>query len=133
MRGRFLLLCLFTLNLAVLQNAQEFNGDTPSSELDKLVDSIGWSFLQGEYNKLGYKETKIDGEKQVDEVPTSIIILKIAGKIGRRMLEVDNALRKLKEAVEEDQLSSANVPQDCCVDGDYQESIRFRTQVKLVD
>eukprot|EP00105_Crassostrea_gigas_P020471 XP_011439263.1 PREDICTED: uncharacterized protein LOC105336600 [Crassostrea gigas] len=124
MRGRFLLLCLFTLNLAVLQNAQEFNGDTPSSELDKLVDSIGWSFLQGEYNKLGYKETKIDGEKQVDE---------IAGKIGRRMLEVDNALRKLKEAVEEDQLSSANVPQDCCVDGDYQESIRFRTQVKLVD
>nr|XP_034337034.1 VWFA and cache domain-containing protein 1 [Crassostrea gigas]XP_034337496.1 VWFA and cache domain-containing protein 1 [Crassostrea gigas]XP_034337917.1 VWFA and cache domain-containing protein 1 [Crassostrea gigas] len=120
MRGRFVLLCLFALNLAVLQNAQEFNGDTLSSELNKLADSIGWSFLQGEYNKLGYKETKIDGEKQVDE---------IAGKIGRRMIEVDNALKKLKEAVEEDQMSSADVPQDCCVDGDYQESIRFRTQV----
>lgn len=29
------------------------------------------------------------------------------------MIEVDNALKKLKEAVEKDQLSSAVVPQDC--------------------
>lgn len=57
-------------------------------------------------------------------------MLKIAGKIGGRMIEVDNALKKLKEAVEEDQLSSAVVPQDGCVDWEYQENNRFRTHVR---
>lgn len=57
-------------------------------------------------------------------------MLKIAGKIGERMIEVDIALKDLKEAVEEDKLSSAEVPQDCCVDGEYQENIRFRTHVR---
>lgn len=52
-------------------------------------------------------------------------MLKIAGKIVGRMIEVDNALKKLKEAVEKDQLSSVEVPQDCCVDWEYQENIRF--------
>lgn len=47
------------------------------------------------------------------------------------MIEVDNALKRLKEAVEEDQLSSIEAPQDCCVDGHYQENIRFRTQVRV--
>lgn len=47
-------------------------------------------------------------------------MLKIAGKIGGQMIEVDNALKKLKEAVEKDQMSSAVVPQDCCVDREYQ-------------
>lgn len=46
------------------------------------------------------------------------------------MVEVDIALKKLKEAVEEDQLSSANAPQDCCVDEEYQENLRFRTDVR---
>lgn len=58
------------------------------------------------------------------------MVLKIAGKIGGRMIKVDNALKKLKEAVEEDQLSSIEAPHDCCVDGNYQENIRFRTQVR---
>lgn len=57
------------------------------------------------------------------------MVLKIAGKIGRQMIEVDIALKKLKEVLEEDQLLSAEVPQDCCMDGEYQENIRFRTQV----
>lgn len=57
-------------------------------------------------------------------------MLKIAGKIGGRMIEVENALKKLKEAVEKDQLSSAEVPKDCCVDWEYQENIRFRTHVR---
>lgn len=58
-------------------------------------------------------------------------MFKIAEKIAGRMKEVDNALTKLKEAVEGDQLSSANVPQDCCVDGEYQENVRFRTHVRM--
>lgn len=58
-------------------------------------------------------------------------MLKIAAKIGGRMKEVDDALTNLKEAVEKDQLSSDNVPQDCCVDGEYQENVRFRTQVRI--
>lgn len=57
-------------------------------------------------------------------------MLKIAGKIGGRMIEVDNALKKLKEAVEKDQLSFAEFSQDCCVDLEYQENIRFRTHVR---
>lgn len=57
-------------------------------------------------------------------------IYKIAGKIGGRMIEVDNALKKLKEAVEEDQMSSDYVPQDCCVDGEYKGNLRFRTDVR---
>lgn len=56
-------------------------------------------------------------------------MFKIAKKIGGRMEEVDIALKRLKEAVVEDQLSFANVPQDCCVDGEYQENVRFRTHV----
>lgn len=57
-------------------------------------------------------------------------MLKIASKIGGRMIEVDTALKKLKEAVEKDQLSSAEFPQDCCVDWEYQENNRFRTHVR---
>lgn len=59
-------------------------------------------------------------------------MFKIAKKIGGRMEEVDIALKRLKEAVVEDQLSSANVPQDCCVDGEYQENVRFRTRVRIL-
>lgn len=59
-------------------------------------------------------------------------MFKIAKKIGGRMEEVDIALKRLKEAVVEDQLSSANVPQDCCVDGEYQENVRFRTHVRIL-
>uniref|UniRef100_A0A8W8MZX1 Uncharacterized protein n=1 Tax=Magallana gigas TaxID=29159 RepID=A0A8W8MZX1_MAGGI len=109
MRSGFLIVCLFLVNHANLKNAQDISGNTLSSELDKLADSIGWSFLQGEYKKLQYQETRTDGEKQVQEV-----------KIGGRMIEVDNALKKLKEAVKKDQLSSAVVPQDFCVDREYQ-------------
>lgn len=57
-------------------------------------------------------------------------IYKIAGKIGGRMIEVDSALKKLKEAVEEDQLSSIEAPQDCCMDGEYKGNLRFRTDVR---
>lgn len=59
------------------------------------------------------------------------MILKIAGKIGGRINEVDNALKKLKEVVELDQLSSANVPQGCCENREYQENVRFRTEVRI--
>ncbi|XP_065942394.1 VWFA and cache domain-containing protein 1 isoform X1 [Magallana gigas] len=120
MRTKFLMVCLFVVNHVVLQNAQEISGDILATELDKVADSMGYSFLQNEYNKLRYQDTRTDGKKQVRE---------IAGKIGGRMIEVNNALKKLKEAVEEDQLSSDYVPQDCCVDREYQENIRFRTKV----
>lgn len=59
------------------------------------------------------------------------MILKIAGKIGGRINEVDNALKKLKEVVELDQLSSVNVPQGCCENREYQENVRFRTEVRI--
>nr|XP_019926041.2 VWFA and cache domain-containing protein 1 isoform X1 [Crassostrea gigas] len=117
---RVLFVCLFVVNHVVVQIAQEIKGDNLARELDKVADSVGWSFLQNEYNNLRYRETNIDGRNRVRE---------IAGKIGGRMIEVDNALKRLKEAVEEDQLSSIEAPQDCCVDGNYQENIRFRTQV----
>ncbi|XP_034314932.2 VWFA and cache domain-containing protein 1 isoform X1 [Magallana gigas] len=120
MRVRYLLVCLLVVKHVVQQNAQEISGDILANELNKVADSVGWSFLQNEYNKMRYQETRLDGEKQVRE---------IAGKIGGRMIKVDNALKKLKEAVEEDQLSSIEAPQDCCVDRNYQENIRFRTQV----
>uniref|UniRef100_A0A8W8N3R2 VWFA domain-containing protein n=1 Tax=Magallana gigas TaxID=29159 RepID=A0A8W8N3R2_MAGGI len=120
MKVRYLLACLFVVKHVIPQNAQEINGDILARELNKVADSVGWSFLQNEYNKLRYLETKPDGEKLVNE---------IAKKIGGRMEEVDIALKRLKEAVVEDQLSSANVPQDCCVDGEYQENVRFRTHV----
>eukprot|EP00105_Crassostrea_gigas_P041892 XP_019926040.1 PREDICTED: uncharacterized protein LOC109619717 [Crassostrea gigas] len=123
MRTKFLMVCLFVVNHVVLQNAQEISGDILATELDKVADSMGYSFLQNEYNKLRYQDTRTDGKKQVRE---------IAGKIGGRMIEVNNALKKLKEAVEEDQLSSDYVPQDCCVDREYQENIRFRTKFILV-
>lgn len=117
---RVLLVCLFVMNHVVVQSGQEISGDILARELNKVADSVGWSFLQSKYSNLRYQEAKIDGQNHVRE---------IAGKIGRRMIEVDNALKKLKEAVEEDQLSSVNVPQDCCVDGEYQENLRFRTHV----
>uniref|UniRef100_K1QK79 VWFA and cache domain-containing protein 1 n=1 Tax=Magallana gigas TaxID=29159 RepID=K1QK79_MAGGI len=120
MKVLYLLTCLFVVKHVIPQNAQEINGDILARELNKVADSVGWSFLQNEYNKLRYLETKPDGEKLVKE---------IAKKIGGRMEEVDIALKRLKEAVVEDQLSSANVPQDCCVDGEYQENVRFRTHV----
>lgn len=119
----WLLVCLFVISDQVVlqsaQSAQDISGDILASELNKVADSVGWSFLQGEYNKLQYKESKADG---------NMLVREIAGKISGRMIEVDNALKKLKEAVEEDQLSS-EVPQDCCMDGDYQENVRFRTDV----
>lgn len=59
------------------------------------------------------------------------MILKIAGKIGGRINEVDNGLKTLKEVVELDQLSSANVPQGCCENREYQENVRFRTEVRI--
>ncbi|XP_065940278.1 VWFA and cache domain-containing protein 1 [Magallana gigas] len=120
MKVRYLLACLFVVKHVIPQNAQEINGDILARELNKVADSVGWSFLQNEYNKLRYLETKPNGDRLVKE---------IAKKIGGRMAEVDIALKRLKEAVVEDQLSSANVPQDCCVDGEYQENVRFRTHV----
>lgn len=120
MRVPYLFVCLFIVNQVVLTSAQDINAGILSDELNKVADSVGWSFLQGEYNKLQYKEKNIDG---------IMLVREIAGKIGGRMIEVDNALKKLKEAVEEDQLSSDYVPQDCCVDGEYKGNLRFRTDV----
>eukprot|EP00105_Crassostrea_gigas_P035327 XP_019919475.1 PREDICTED: VWFA and cache domain-containing protein 1 [Crassostrea gigas] len=120
MRVPYLSVCLFIVNQVVLTSAQEINAGILSDELNKVADSVGWSFLQGEYNKLQYKEKNIDG---------IMLVREIAGKIGGRMIEVNNALKKLKEAVEEDQLSSDYVPQDCCVDGEYKGNLRFRTDV----
>ncbi|XP_034328195.2 VWFA and cache domain-containing protein 1 isoform X2 [Magallana gigas] len=120
MRVPYLFVCLFIVNQVVLTSAQDINAGILSDELNKVADSVGWSFLQGEYNKLQYREKNIDG---------IMLVREIAGKIGGRMIEVDNALKKLKEAVEEDQLSSDYVPQDCCVDGEYKGNLRFRTDV----
>lgn len=59
----------------------------------------------------------------------TFMVLKISDKISGRMDDVAAALVDLKSAVESDQLSSAVVPQDCCVDGVYQENARLRTNV----
>ena len=45
------------------------------------------------------------------------------------MKDVATGLKELKTAVELDQLSSAVVPQDCCMDGVYTENVRFRANV----
>ena len=45
------------------------------------------------------------------------------------MKDVATGLKELKSAVELDQLSSAVVPQDCCMDGVYTENVRFRANV----
>ena len=57
-------------------------------------------------------------------------MIKIADKIGERMVEVAEALKSLKTAVETDQQTDV-VPQDCCMDGVYQENVRFRANVTL--
>ena len=57
-----------------------------------------------------------------------VTVLKIADKISKRMNDVETALRSLKTAVETDQQTDA-VPQDCCMDGVYQENVRFRANV----
>lgn len=41
-----LLVCLFVVNHVVVQNAQEISGDNLARELNKVADSVGWSFLQ---------------------------------------------------------------------------------------
>nr|XP_034308982.1 VWFA and cache domain-containing protein 1-like [Crassostrea gigas] len=120
MKVTFLSVCLCVVIHVARHSAQEISGDILARELDKVADSVGWSFLQNEYNKLQYLGTKLNGEKLVKE---------IAGKIGGRINEVDNALKKLKEVVELDQLSSVNVPQGCCENREYQENVRFRTEV----
>lgn len=43
---RVLLVCLFVVNHVVVQNAQEISGDNLARELNKVADSVGWSFLQ---------------------------------------------------------------------------------------
>lgn len=46
MTMRVLFVCLFVVNHAVVQIAQEIKGDILARELDKVADSVGWSFLQ---------------------------------------------------------------------------------------
>ena len=46
------------------------------------------------------------------------------------MVEVAEALKSLKTAVETDQQTEAP-PQDCCMDGVYRENVRFRANVTL--
>lgn len=43
---RVLFVCLFVVNHVVVQIAQEIKGDNLARELDKVADSVGWSFLQ---------------------------------------------------------------------------------------
>ena len=57
-------------------------------------------------------------------------MIKIADKISERMVEVAEALKSLKTAVETDQQTEAP-PQDCCMDGVYRENVRFRANVTL--
>ena len=59
----------------------------------------------------------------------TFMVLKISEKISGRMTKVATALVDLKSAVETDQLSSTVVPQECCMDGVYQENARLRTNV----
>lgn len=46
MRVTFLSMCLCMVNQVVLGSAQEINGDILARELNKVADSVGWSFLQ---------------------------------------------------------------------------------------
>lgn len=43
---RVLFVCLFVVNHVVVQSAQEIKGEILAKELDKVADSVGWSFLQ---------------------------------------------------------------------------------------
>lgn len=46
MRVQFLVVCLFVVNQVALKSAQEISGDILASELDKVAVSMGYSFLQ---------------------------------------------------------------------------------------
>nr|XP_022331553.1 VWFA and cache domain-containing protein 1-like [Crassostrea virginica] len=122
-RVQTLVLVLLVLACGYIQKTQgqSISGDILASELDRVADAVGLSFIQNEYNKLRYQETRTDGEKLVQE---------IADKISKRMNDVETALRSLKTAVETDQQTDV-VPQDCCMDGVYQENVRFRANISL--
>nr|XP_022294872.1 VWFA and cache domain-containing protein 1-like isoform X2 [Crassostrea virginica] len=120
-----LTLSLLMMSCAVVQNANAqglISGDILANEINKTVNDVGWSFIQNEYNKVGYQEMRTDGE---------ILVQEISDKISERMKEVNSALTSLKSAVESYKLSSDDVPQDCCIDGMYQPNFRFRTDVSL--
>lgn len=48
MRVPYLSVCLLVVNQVVLTSAQEINAGILSDELNKVADSVGWSFLQVE-------------------------------------------------------------------------------------
>ncbi|XP_022331682.2 VWFA and cache domain-containing protein 1-like [Crassostrea virginica] len=117
---------ILMMSCGVVQNVRAqgtITGDILASELSKTVDAVGWSFMESEYNMLKYQGTRTDGEKLAREVI-------ISNKISERMVEVAEALKSLKSAVEADQQTDV-VPQDCCMDGVYQENVRFRANVSL--
>lgn len=51
MNVRYILACLFVVKHVIPQNAQEINGDILARELNKVADSVGWSFLQVQLQK----------------------------------------------------------------------------------
>lgn len=48
MRVPYLSVCLFIVNQVVPTSAQDINAGILSDELNKVADSVGWSFLQVE-------------------------------------------------------------------------------------
>lgn len=48
MRVTLLFVCLFVVSQVVLKSAQEISANILSNELNKVADSVGWSFLQVE-------------------------------------------------------------------------------------
>ncbi|XP_022300000.2 VWFA and cache domain-containing protein 1-like [Crassostrea virginica] len=124
MTAEFLWVYFLVITRCLVQNthAQDINGKILANELSKVADAVGFYFMQNVYNNLEYQETRTDGEKLARE---------ISEKISGRMTKIATALVDLKSAVETDQLSSAVLPQECCMDGVYQENARLRTNVSL--
>lgn len=48
MRVPYLSVCLFIVNQVVPTSAQDINAGILSDELNKVADSVGWSFIQVE-------------------------------------------------------------------------------------
>ncbi|XP_062591913.1 VWFA and cache domain-containing protein 1-like [Saccostrea cucullata] len=102
---------------------QQINATLLAEELQRLVETAGWKFLQEKYNELSYVEANADGQALTN---------RIAKLIGNRMEEMNSALRDLKQSVDENfsKMTSSNPYVQCCTtDRTYTFDPLFRAKV----
>ncbi|XP_061177706.1 VWFA and cache domain-containing protein 1-like [Saccostrea echinata] len=74
------------------QEIQQINASALAEELQRLVETTGWKFMQEKYNELSYNEEKVDGQTVTNQ---------IAESIGNRIKDMNSALLILKRSVDE--------------------------------